>query len=161
MKTLLLLRHAKSDWENPNLSDFERPLNQRGLKTAPLMGKFIREKGLKIDLIISSPATRAHETARLVSEKAKLKADTRFDERIYEASVGQLLQVVSETEDQVESLLMVGHNPGFSGLLQLLTREFYNMPTAALAKINLDIKTWAEIRPGDGKLEFLQRPKEL
>src|SRR4051812_3134502 len=121
MKTLLLLRHAKSSWKNPEARDFDRPLNKRGLKAAPLVGKFIKERKLKPDLIISSPAVRARMTAALVVESGELEGELRYDERIYEADIEALLKVVSQVDEAAETVLVVGHNPGLQELLRFLT----------------------------------------
>jgi phosphohistidine phosphatase len=162
MKTLLLLRHAKSSWKEPGLSDFERPLNGRGLKAAPLMGRFLRRKNLQPDLILSSPAKRASQTTRLVIEAMKLDAEPEFDEHIYEASVQVLLEIISEIEDGANAVLLVGHNPGLEELLEFLTGEARQMSTAALAYITLNIDKWSEARRRRaGRLEWLVKPKEL
>jgi|SRR5918912_775280 phosphohistidine phosphatase len=161
MKTLLLLRHAKSSWNNPVLRDFDRPLNERGLKAAPLIGSLLRERRLQPSLILSSPAERARQTTALVSQAAQLNVEPRFDEHIYEASALALLEVVSQIEDEVEQAMLVGHNPGMEELLMTLTGEARRMPTAALALIRLDVKKWSEVREGTGHLEWLVKPKEL
>jgi phosphohistidine phosphatase len=161
MKTLLLLRHAKSSWKEPGLTDFERPLNGRGLKAAPLMGRFLRRKNLHPELILSSPAKRASQTARLIIEAMKLDAEPGFDEHIYEASVHDLLEVISQIEDGAHAVLLVGHNPGLEELLEFLTGEARQMPTAALAHITLNIDKWSETRGRAGHLEWLVKPKEL
>jgi phosphohistidine phosphatase len=160
MKILYVLRHAKSDWSDASLPDFERPLNERGLKAAPKMGVFMRERGIEPDLIVSSPARRALETAQLVKEAAAFSAEIRFESGIYEASVGDLMEIVSKTDDSTEKLLIVGHNPGFENLVGYLTGEFHPMPTAALAEIELPVKSWKEIT-GGGKLKNLFKPKEI
>jgi phosphohistidine phosphatase len=161
MKTLLLLRHAKSSWKEPGLSDFERPLNGRGLKAAPVIGRFLRRKNLQPDLILSSPAKRASQTARLVIESMKLQVEPRFDEHIYEASVHDLLMVISEVEDSANTVLLVGHNPGLEALLEFLTGEARLLLTAALAHISLDLDKWSEARSRSGCLDWLVKPKEL
>jgi phosphohistidine phosphatase len=161
MKRLILLRHAKSSWDDPRLADFDRPLNERGLRAAPLVGRFLRRQKIKPDLILSSPAERARQTAALVSEAARLDAPTRYDERIYEATAARLSEVVSQTEDDAAELMLVGHNPGMEELLALLTGEGRPMPTAALARISLDIEKWSRLREGAGRLELHVRPKEL
>jgi len=161
MKTLLLLRHAKSSWDDPALRDFERPLNERGLRAAPLMGRFISKRKLRPDLVLSSPAERARQTAGLVLEAARLTAPVRFDERIYEATAARLVEVVSQIEESVETALLVGHNPGMEELIGLLTGETRRMPTAALARLALDTDKWAKLREGAARLEELTKPKEL
>jgi len=161
MKTLLLLRHAKSSWKDNEARDFDRPLNQRGLKAAPAIGRLIRKRKLQPDLVVSSPAERARQTTQLVIEAAGLKTELRYDERIYEASVARLLGVVSELDDEAGMVILVGHNPGFAELLEVLTGEAHNMPTAALACLELNIEKWNKVRAGAGRLEWLVKAKEL
>lgn len=161
MKTLFLLRHAKSSWKDAMLADFERPLNGRGLKAAPLIGRYLRRKKIRPDLILSSPAERARQTTALVMEAAKLSAELRYDERIYEASAGRLLEIISQIEESASTVLLVGHNPGMEELLAHLTGESQTMPTAALAEISLDIDKWSKARERSGRLEWMVKPKEL
>jgi phosphohistidine phosphatase len=161
MKTLLLLRHAKSSWDSPALRDFERPLNERGLKAAPLMGSFLQKRKLRPDLVLSSPAERARQTAALVIEAARAKAPLRFDERIYDATAARLSEVVSQIEDTVETVLLIGHNPGMEELIAQLTGEARRMPTAALARVTLDIEKWSKLREGTGALAELIKPRDL
>ena len=159
MKTLYVLRHAKSSWDAPELADFDRPLNERGKLTAPFMGEFMAAKGFVPEVIVSSPAVRARETARLAKEAARIKADIIHDERIYEASSRTLQTVVSSINDRFESAMLVGHNPGMGGLVHLLTGRSEEMPTAGLAVIDLDIEKWSEIDGGLGSLRQMIRPK--
>lgn len=161
MKTLYLLRHAKSSWDDTTLSDLDRPLNARGLNAAPFMGALMKERGLTPEHIISSPATRARETAALVRDAADLKNEIEYDERIYNASVGALLSVIAEIDDRIKSVLIVGHNPGSEGLIQYLTGAIVSMPTAALAVIELDLKAWNSIGGMSGKLTDAIRPKDV
>ena len=160
MKTLLVLRHAKSSWDDPDLEDFDRPLNERGQKTAPFMGKVIQRHGFDPDVIISSPAVRAKETASLVKEHAGISAEIIHDERIYEASSQMLRQVASAIDDRFGSAMMVGHNPGMEGFVRFLTGRLESMPTAALAVIDLDIESWSDIDIESGKMRKVIRPKE-
>jgi len=161
MKTLFVLRHAKSSWDNADLPDFARPLNERGLKAAPLMGKFIYKNQLQPKLILSSPAERAKQTAILIKENAQIGGEIRYDERIYEASPSRLLEVISEQSDKIQLVMIVGHNPGLEGLLKILTDEIQPMPTAALAVIDLKISKWSGISSSTGNLRMLIRPKEI
>lgn len=161
MKTLYLLRHAKSNWKEPGLQDFDRPLNERGREAAPLVGRLIRKRKLRVDLLLSSPAARARQTADLVKESAGLSADLLNDERIYEADAVALLEVVTQAAESADTLMLVGHNPGMEELLTLLTGEEQHMPTAALACVALDVDQWGKARAGTGRLEWLVRPKEL
>jgi len=161
MKKLLLLRHAKSSWDDTGLADFERPLNDRGRRAAPLVGRFMRERELRPDLVLCSPAERTRQTVALVLEAAGLSAPVRFDERIYDATVGRLVEVVSQAGEGAGEILLVGHNPGMEELLELLTGETRRMPTAALARIHLDTDDWAELGAHTGRLEWHVKPKEL
>jgi len=161
MKTLFILRHAKSSWDNAALSDFERPLNERGLKAAPLMGDVMKKNRFQPELILSSPARRAEQTAALIKQSAGIGGAIRFDERIYEASPARLLEVISEQNEKTESVLLVGHNPGLEGLIRALTGELHPMPTAALAVIDLEINRWSNIISSTNRLRTLIRPKEI
>src|SRR5215472_16046156 len=113
MKTLLLLRHAKSDWDDHSLSDFDRPLASRGERDAPRIGKALRERGPLPEIIINSPAVRAKTTAEAVIKSAGLGINPQFDERIYGASPPELLALIRRIPDSISCALMVGHNPGF------------------------------------------------
>jgi len=159
MKTLFLLRHAKSSWKDKTLTDFERPLNSRGRKAAETMSVFFKQEKVIPDLILCSCATRARQTADILVRAARLQTDLRFDERIYEASVSRLLEVITQIEKTARSVLIVGHNPGLEELLSALTTQTETMPTAALAKISFKISNWNNAVKG-GALDWVVRPKE-
>ena len=160
MRTLYLLRHAKSSWKDVSLSDFERPLKRRGREAAQLVGERLAQEKLKNPLLICSPAVRTRETAELVLKSAKLRVEERWDQRIYEASLRDLLEVVGEIPDDKTVVILIGHNPGFEELLAFLTGESQRMPTAALAKIKFDV-SWKDIAASSGKLDWFTTPKEL
>lgn len=160
MKTLLILRHAKSSWDNPDLADFDRPLNSRGLEAAPLMGNVIYKNDLQPQIILSSPAKRAKQTAILIKETARIEGKINFAEDIYEASPLKLLHVVSEIDDKNETVLLVGHNPGLEGFVKMLTGEIHAIPTAALIKIDLNIESWKDTAANCGKVNLFVRPKD-
>lgn len=160
MKTLYILRHAKSSWDDHLLSDFERPLNERGLRTAPFIGDLMKERGMVPDVIVSSPALRAKQTAELVREAGGFEPEISFNESIYEASVGTLVSVIAELDNNIDSTLLVGHNPGAEGLIYFLTGKIAPMPTAALALIELGIASWSELANGCGTLAQVIRPKD-
>jgi phosphohistidine phosphatase len=160
VKTLYILRHAKSSWDKPDLADFDRPLNERGLIAAPFMGEIIYDKQFQPDVILSSPAKRSKQTAILVKETAELKARIKYDDRIYEASPQILLQVVAEIDNKHESVMLVGHNPGIEGFIRYLTGKTVQMPTAALALIELNVNGWRDTDADDGKLKTVIRPKD-
>ena len=161
MRTLYLLRHAKSSWKDASLADFERPLKERGRDAAEQMGEFLASKKVDISTLISSPSVRTRETVEILLRHARLAVEPLFDQRIYEASVATLAQVVSEIPGDKESAMLVGHNPGMEELLAFLTRETKHMPTCALARISLDGVSWKEIDRGAGKLEWFVTPKDL
>jgi phosphohistidine phosphatase len=162
MRTLYLLRHAKSSWKDETLRDFDRPLKGRGRRAAEQMGEVLAEEKLKSPLVISSPAVRARETTELVLESAGLKIKPRFEERIYEADVRTLLAVVQSIPDSSNTAIMVGHNPGFENLLSYLTGDNRHMSTCALAKIEFDVASWSEVSEEEmGRLELFVTPKEL
>ena len=162
MKTLLLLRHAKSSWKNTSLPDFERPLNARGRRAADQIGGYLKKKNLRPDLVLSSTATRARETIGIVLESSRFLTDLRYDERLYLASAERLLNIISQLEIEWNQVLLVGHNPGMEELLFRLSGVDHHMPTAALAKIVLDDDTWTKVVETKGaRLEFLVKPKEL
>ena len=161
MKTLLLLRHAKSSRDDPRLRDFDRPLNDRGKNDAKLIGQYLGKKKIAVSIVVSSPAKRARRTAEIVLQAAGLPNEIAFDERIYEASPQQLLRIISEIGSTHESALLVGHNPGFEDLLTSLTDRSAHMPTASLACIELDVNNWADIAPRSGELSWFITPKDL
>lgn len=161
MKTLLLLRHAKSSWDDSTLRDFDRPLAQRGLRDAPAIGHALKDRGPLPDLAISSPAARARATVEAVIAAASLGLSPQFDESIYAASSAELMKVVRRLPDDAICALMVGHNPGFEDLLFRLTKVSEAMPTAALACIEFQIERWEDVEDGSGKLAWLLTPKTL
>lgn len=161
MLTLYLLRHAKSSWDDASQQDFERPLNNRGRKSCELIGEIIEEKGIDFDLVLVSTALRTRQTIELVKERAKLRGEVRYDERIYEASVAQLLEVIAQVDNDRKSVLLVGHNPGLEGLLTLLTGEDVRVTTANLARIKIKATKWSTNLANKGALDWIVRPKEI
>jgi phosphohistidine phosphatase len=162
MRTLYLLRHAKSSWKDDSLRDFDRPLKGRGREAAEQIGQVLGAEKLRTLLVISSPAVRARETTQLVLKSAGLTIDPRFDERIYEADVPALLEVVSSIPDSASTAMLVGHNPGFENLLAYLTGDDRHMPTCALARIEFaDVGSWSEVSEGAGRLDWFVTPKDL
>ena len=170
MKTLTLLRHAKSSWADPGMSDFERPLNRRGQEAAKAMGREMRRLGLGFDSILSSPAARAVETLERAETGYEAPLAAQRDERIYLAAPATLLAIVQGADDIAERLLLVGHNPGFEMLSTALIgdddsafrddlEEKY--PTGALAEIAFEIEHWQSVAPGTGRLVRFIRPRDL
>ena len=155
MKSLTLFRHAKTERDSTTGRDFDRQLAERGERDAARMGEEIRKLGADFDLILSSPAARAVQTAELAG------VAPRFDERIYDAPVGQLLTIVREVDASVRRLLMIGHNPAFERLASRLIGEEIEMPTGSLMEIALPVDRWQDAGAGDGKLVRFLKPKEL
>lgn len=161
-KSLLLLRHAKSSWDDEAVSDHDRPLNPRGKKAAPRMGKLLRELGLVPDAIVTSTANRAHSTALLAADAAGFHGPLIPDPSLYLASPERYILVASRARDEVEKLLLVGHNPGIELLVEQLTARPQAMPTAALAIIDLPLTSWAELTLDTPcTLRRVYRPREL
>ena len=162
MKTLLLMRHAKSSWADAGQPDFARPLNERGRQAAPLMGRFLRAHYPQLARIISSPAERARETAQLAYTAAQYDCPLDYDARIYEASAARLLTIVNEIAEPGNTVLLVGHNPGMEDFVRLLTAAPpERMPTAAVACITFELATWRAVTAHTGCLVKLIRPKEI
>ncbi len=161
MKKLFLIRHAKSDWADPGIKDFDRPLNHRGLRDAPVMAKRLKDTLSSVDLIVSSPALRAKATAIFFSEVYSFKKDeVVLDLRIYEAGLSQLLQVVNELDDRFHTILLFGHNPGFSELTTYLGGLHIEMPTCSIAELDFDLKSWSLLSANTGKLSSFDYPKK-
>ena len=155
MKKLTLFRHAKTERDSTTGRDFDRRLAERGKRDAPRMGDEIRKLGLSYDLVLSSPAARAAETAALAG------LDPRFDQRLYDASAGELLAMVQQSEDSLKALMLVGHNPGFERLASRLIGQQLDMPTGSLVEIQLPIDNWRDAADGSGRLARFLKPKEL
>lgn len=160
MKKLFLLRHAKSSSASVDLSDFERPLNDRGRVEAHLVGEYLSGHVQGPDFVASSPAIRARETVELVGQHFQLPEVT-FDNRIYEGNSVQLLEVITEFPQDRTVALLVGHNPGIEELVRLLTGKASHLSAAALAQIVIEGNAWTDSLQGKGKLLSLITPKEL
>jgi len=146
MKTLLLVRHGKSAWDEPGLDDHERPLAARGLRDAPEMGRRLAERGLQPDVILSSTAVRARTTAELMADALGFRADRVItDERLYAASADEVLRVIGELDGDLSSAMVVGHNPETASLAHRLSDEIHEMPTCAVAELTFDVDAWYEL----------------
>lgn len=161
MKTLLLLRHAKSSWDQPSLSDFDRPLAARGKRDAPRIGKALRNRGPHPELIISSPAARTRATIKAIAASARLEAEIQFEECVYGASSAELIRLIRGLPQKRASAMIVGHNPGLEDLVERLAGKPERMPTTALACIEFQIDRWQDVQDGEGKLAWLLTPKHL
>ena len=162
MKTLLVLRHAKSSRNDPTLDDHERPLNERGRRDGPRMGELVRERGLIPDIVISSDAVRARVTAEAVVEAARYAGEILLDPHLYMACAADILSLLRTVQENAETVMIVGHNPGLEQLVEHLTGEPQDLPTAALAQIVLPIHQWRDLKLSTrGTLLGHWRPKEL
>lgn len=164
MRTLYLIRHAKSSWDTPGLRDFDRPLNARGMKDAPRMAKMLAETGAKPDLLISSPAKRAITTALFFAEAFKVKHDqVQREPRIYEAFPQEIQRIISELPDSAGTVLLFGHNPTFTEVANLFAQDDFidNVPTCGIVKIQTSANSWKEMYEGNAKVTALYFPKEV
>jgi phosphohistidine phosphatase len=168
MKTLTLLRHAKSTWDDPVARDFDRPLNRRGRKAARAVGAEMRRLGLEFDAVIASPAVRVKETLDEVEQGYGRALGTGFDKRVYLATADTLLDLVRSADEAAERLLLVGHNPGLESIALELTSGTgprddvaIKYPTGALAEIELPAEEWNAVAPGTGRLTRFIRPRDL
>ena len=162
MKTLLILRHAKSSWKDPSLADHDRPLNKRGKRDAPRMGKLLQEQDLVPERIISSTAKRARNTAKAVAKACHCEDKVELTPEFYHAGPGAYLAVLQDVPDNEQRVIVVGHNPGMEALVTHLTGRMETMPTAALAHIELPIEKWTDLDyEVQGELLHLWRPKTL
>lgn len=159
MKTLLIMRHAKSDWESGSNSDFDRPLNSRGLITAPQMGETLKESNLCPDLIISSPAQRAKSTAMAVAAEINYSTEIQFTETFYFGNLDQITKLICSTDNNTEKLMVVGHNPTWEGLVYFLSGKYLQMKTANIAVIEFDVNDWSKINKSNAKFVEVLAPK--
>lgn len=161
MKTLYLMRHAKSSWDFPQLNDHDRPLNERGRDDAPLMGEQLASRDINPELILCSTAVRALSTATLVAHKLGYNLEKiQTDEEIYKADRRQLLSIIQQIPDDIESAMLVAHNFTISELANKLSPEpIADMPTAAVVALQFNCNTWLEISKENGDLLFYDFPK--
>lgn len=162
MKTLILVRHAKSSWEHQEQSDFDRPLNDRGLKDAPMMAKRINEFNMSIDKIFSSPAKRAFSTACYFAEEFNYSIkDIIKYQQIYDNGNNFIKQLVYTNDDQLNTIMIFGHNPDITSLSLFFSEEYFsNVPTCGIICIDFETDKWSEIKKLNGKLRFFEYPKK-
>ncbi len=162
MKTLYIIRHAKSSWKHPGLTDAERPLNERGKRDAPLMGKRLKERGVMPDAIISSPANRAITTAQIIAREIGFPIENIIsDESIYESGFEGLLQLIHFIGNSYNQVFLFGHNPGFSWLANHLATDFSvgNLPTCGIVCLEFEVDSWRKVSKNSGRCEFYDYPK--
>ncbi len=162
VKTLLLMRHAKSSWKDTELSDIDRPLNKRGKRDAPFMGAVLKEKELVPQLVLSSTAVRARQTAELVAAACNFTGDVRYLDSFYLAEPSAYLRGLADVPDDLERVMVIGHNPGLEGLLQILSGRIEALPTSTIAFLSLPVSSWRDLHDDtEGELLELMIPREL
>ncbi len=170
MRSLTLLRHAKSSWDDDSLDDFDRPLNERGRKAAKAMGRHLAKAGARFDLILASPAQRVVETIEALKAGGWKDGPVRFDRAIYDSSSHDLVELVRSTPANIERLMLVGHNPAMGTLAMQLTEDdekglrasvSQKYPTGALAEIELDVDRWVQVGPQCGRFVEFTAPRSL
>lgn len=161
MKRLLIVRHAKSSWDNPHLSDFERPLNNRGKKDAPDMAKRFFKARIQPQQLISSPANRALTTAKEFAKQLGFaKEEIHEDENHYHASSGELRSLIRDFDDEFDCIMIFGHNPGLTYLINELSDfRLDNLPTCGICGIEFPIESWSQVKKGSGKKFYYDFPK--
>jgi len=163
MKTLLILRHAKSSWKDTHLIDHQRPLNKRGKKAAPEMARRLLKRGVRPDVIVSSDARRAMETAVSMAEILGVSPKAiRQNPDLYHGAPDRILDVVHRFNDQWKQVMVVGHNPGLEAFLQIANGKVESLPTASIAYLTAPVDNWNKLDKGENiKLKKLWRPKDL
>lgn len=156
------MRHAKSSWKDVNLADIDRPLNKRGERDAPFMGKLLYQNGFFPQEIISSPAERALSTAKLFCNEIKFPyKKVKINNSLYAASLNEILAVIKNLSENIESVLLIAHNPGLTDLVNYLSESrVENVPTCGIVELSSKKKSWQEIDAGSCKLGFLEYPKK-
>jgi phosphohistidine phosphatase len=160
LKKLLVIRHAKSDLNN-NVSDFDRPLNNRGLKDAPNMGKFLKSKDIVPDLIISSGAKRALTTAKLIAKSISFSDEFLIEDSIYNATANNIKSVINKIEEKYNTVFLFGHNPGVSNLINELSGEWVNLKTCCVVELEISVDKWGYITNETAIFKEYYSPKAL
>jgi phosphohistidine phosphatase len=162
VKTILLMRHAKSSWKDKNIKDRKRPLGKRGKRNAPQMGELIKEKELIPQIILSSSAERAKQTSELFSKGSGFQGETKYIDSLFMAEADEYIKALRALPDDIERVMVIGHNPGLESLLPLWTGQIEALPTSAIAYLVAPIQHWGDLNK-DSKLDLVEiwRPKEL
>lgn len=162
MKTLFLIRHAKSSWSSPELSDIDRPLNERGKNDAPLIGNVLKNNSVSPDIIFSSPAVRVLTTAKIIAKiVAYPTKKIIIKPEIYEASVSDLLRIINSIDNNYNNVMIFGHNPGLSYLSNYFCNNFRNnLPTCSVVQLQFEINNWIEVTENSASLIKFEYPKK-
>ncbi len=162
MKKLLLMRHAKSSWKDAVLPDHQRPLNRRGKRDAPRMGKYLREQGIELDVILCSTAKRARATAKGFLREYTFEGNVFHIDDLYHASYETFIALLNQLPDNVDTAMIIGHNPGMDTFLEMICDEYEHMPTASVAYIKFPVERWAELSGiTSGELMNFWMPREI
>ena len=163
MKTLYIVRHAKSSWKFPDLADIERPLNKRGKRDVPNMGKHLKKQIVNPDTLISSPANRAYTTAKGIAKSLEIPTSKiEIRKELYHASVPSLINTIYSLDEEWNTVMLFGHNPGFTDLAnELCATSIYNIPTCGVAICQFEIDSWRNIQKGKGILKSFIYPKGI
>jgi len=161
-RTLFLVRHAKSSWDDPDLADHDRPLNKRGKRDAAAMAQRVSHRPGRPELIVTSPATRARRTAEAMAATLGVEPESLVvDPRAYDATVRSLLEVIRSLDDRFARVMLVGHHPGLSDTINALTdANIEKMPTCSVAEVRVEVSSWADVREGGAALIELLTPKD-
>ena len=163
MKQILLVRHAKSSWDDPSLSDFDRPLNDRGENDAPIMAKKMKERKIKLDALITSPAKRAKQTCKYFAKELDIRKKKIVEvEELYEAGPDNFYNVIENLKNKWDRVAIFSHNPGVSSFANFLTdTHIDDMPTCAVFAIKADLKKWKDFREAKKEFWFFDYPKNV
>ena len=162
MKTLLLMRHAKSSWKDASLPDHQRPLNKRGVRDAPRMGKFLQEQGIALDAILCSTAVRARQTAQGFLQEYTFEGEVQYFDDLYGADPETIIEVLEHLPEAVEAVMVIGHNPGLDDFLEIVCDECGHMPTACIAHIEYRIERWSDLHVATrGDVVHFWTPREV
>ena len=161
MRKLILVRHCKSSWSDLSLSDYDRPLNARGKNDGMIMSKYLSEKFKNIDMLLSSSSNRTKLTSEFFINRMKFK-NKKFTDRLYHASEFDIINILKSLENKINSILIIGHNPGFTELVNFLSDiNLYNLPTTGIVVFNLRISNWSDIDKNIGEIEIIKFPKHF
>jgi phosphohistidine phosphatase len=164
MKTVFLVRHAKSSWGDPSLRDIQRPLNERGLSDAPLMGRVLFDEAGRPDVLVSSPAVRARTTAHIFAEIMGIpKEDVVVVQEIYEAYITDIIDIIENLDDDYQKVMLFGHNPTFTSVANMFESDIYipNLPTCGIVKIVSDADTWEAFSDGNPRMVSTYFPRDF
>lgn len=163
-RTIVLIRHAKSSWDNPDLADFDRPLNDRGFTDAPLMGKQLALQGLRFDAIIASPSKRTTQTLSFLLKEIKFpESKIVWDSSIFHSSSDNLIHILQSLDPSVKTVALVGHNPSMTDLANYLQSDtlIENVPTCGIVCVRAELPAWSDLQHQKAKLEFFIYPKGI